>query len=137
MSEMRAKYSPLVRELFERLPHAGDLVSGPGAVVHGEAMALDRGAWVRYEARIADGRVVDCAFRAWGCPHTLAAAALVAGRICGQGIDALAACDARRLASELDAPWEKLGRLLVVEDALSGMLARALALQSESSWPSH
>ena len=129
MSDPRATYSPLVRELFERLPHAGDLAPGRGAVVHGEAIALDRGAWVRYEARIEDGRVADCAFRAWGCPHTLAAAALVASRMRGQGIDAEAVFDARRLATELDAPPEKLGRLLVVEDAVSGMLARALALQ--------
>jgi NifU-like protein involved in Fe-S cluster formation len=119
----------LVRELFERLPHAGDLAPGPGALVHGEAMALDRGAWVRFGARIEDGRVADCAFRAWGCPHTLAAAALVASRMQGQRIDGEAAFDARCLAVELDAPPEKLGRLLVVEDALFGMLTRAHALQ--------
>jgi NifU-like protein involved in Fe-S cluster formation len=130
MSENRALYSPLVRELFERLPHAGDLAPGSGTLVHSEAMALDRGAWVRFGARIEDGRVVDCAFRAWGCPHTLAAAALVASRMHGQRIDGEAACDARRLAAELDAPSEKLGRLLVVEDALFAMLARAHALQS-------
>ncbi|MGB5131385.1 MAG: iron-sulfur cluster assembly scaffold protein [Steroidobacteraceae bacterium] len=119
-----------MRELFERLPHAGDLATGPGLVVHGESMALDRGAWVRYEARIVGGRVADCAFRAWGCPHTLAAAALVATRLQGQSIQAPAAFDAQNLAAELDAPPEKLGRLLVVEDARAGMLARALALQS-------
>ena len=130
MSEIRALYSPLVHELFERLPHAGDLAPGSGTLVHSEAMALDRGAWVRFGARIEDGRVVDCAFRAWGCPHTLAAAALAASRMHGQRIDGQAACDARRLATELDASPEKLGRLLVVEDALFAMLARAHALQS-------
>ena len=135
MSGIRAKYSPLVRELFERLPHAGDLAPGPGLMVAGEAMALDRGAWVRFEARIDDGRIADCTFRAWGCPHTLAAAALVAGRMNGQGVDAQAAFDARRLAAELDAPPEKLGRLLVVEDALFVMLARALELQLAPACP--
>ncbi len=129
MSGTRAMYSQLVRELFERLPHAGDLGPGPGTAVHGEAMALDRGAWVRFDARIEDGRVVDCSFRAWGCPHTLAAAALIASRLQGEGIGSEAAFDALRLAGELGAPAEKLGRLLVVEDALFGMLARALALQ--------
>jgi NifU-like protein involved in Fe-S cluster formation len=135
MNGPRAKYSPLVRELFERLPRAGDLAPGAGTVVHGEAMALDRGAWVRFDARIEDGRVADCAFRAWGCPHTLAAAALVASRMHGQGVDAEAPFDARRLAAELDVPPEKLGRLLVVEDALFGMLARALALQLDPACP--
>lgn len=136
MTGTPAAYSPLVRELFERLPHAGDLAPGPGEIVHGEAIALDRGAWVRYEARIEDGRVADCVFRAWGCPHTLAAAALVASRMHGRGIGAETAFDARRLAAELDVPPEKLGRLLVVEDALFGMLARALALQLTSAWQS-
>ena len=130
MSAAPTSYSSLVRELFERLPHAGDLAAGPGVVVRGEAMALDRGAWVRYEARIEDGRVADCAFRAWGCPHTLAAAALVASRMKGERVAAPAAFDAQSLAAELDAPPEKLGRLLVVEDARAGMLARAHALQS-------
>ena len=127
---MRAAYSTLVRRLFEQLPHAGDLAPGPGLVVQGEAMALDRGAWVRYEARIEAGRVADCAFRAWGCPHTLAAAALVASRLQGESIAAPAAFDLQGLAVELDLPREKLGRLLVVEDARAGMLARAHALQS-------
>ncbi len=130
MSAAPTTYSSLVRELFERLPHSGDLVAGPGVVVHGEAMALDRGAWVRYEARIEAGRVADCAFRAWGCPHTLAAAALVAGRMKGEPIAAPTAFDVRGLAAELEAPAEKLGRLLVIEDARAGMLARAHALQS-------
>lgn len=135
MNESREPYSPLVRELFERLPHSGDLAPGPGCVVHGEAVALDRGAWVRFEARIAEGRIADCTFRAWGCPHTLAAAALVATRMHGQGVDSQAAFDARRLAAELDVPPEKLGRLLVVEDALFGMLAGALALQLAPACP--
>jgi len=39
---VRAAYSTLVRRLFEQLPHAGDLAPGPGLVVQGEAMALDR-----------------------------------------------------------------------------------------------
>lgn len=130
MSAAPAGYSSLVRELFERLPHAGDLATGSGSVVHGEAMALDRGAWVRYEARIESGRVADCAFRAWGCPHTLAAAALVAHRLQGESVGNPAAFDAQGIAAELDVPREKLGRLLVVEDARAGMLASAHALQS-------
>jgi len=48
----------------------------------------------------------------------------------GQRVDAPAPFDAQSLAAELDAPPEKLGRLLVVEDARAGMLARAHALQS-------
>lgn len=130
MNESHASYSTQVRDLFERLPLGGDLAPGPGTVIQGEAIALDRGAWVRFEARIANGRVVDCAFRAWGCPHTLVAASLVASRMRGQKVAKPAAFDARGLAAELDAPAEKLGRILVIEDALSRLLASAHALQS-------
>lgn len=129
MNGTQTGYSPLVLDLFERLPHAGDLAAGPGVVVHGEAVALDSGAWVRYEARIEAGRVTECAFRAWGCPHTLAAAALIACRLQGEAIAAPVAFDAQGLVAELGAPPEKLGRLLAVEDARAGMLASALALQ--------
>lgn len=130
MTPAPMSYSPLVRELFDRLPRAGGLGPGFGPVVHGESVALDRGAWIRFEARIEGGRVIDCAFRAWGCPHTLAAAALLAARLPGQDIDVSPGLDAHRMAAELGAPPEKLGRLLVVEDAMLEMLERARALQS-------
>lgn len=129
-------YSLLVRELFERLPGRGQVAPGAGAIVRGEAMALERGAWVWLEARIEDGRMADCAFRAWGCPHTLAAAALLASLSRGQPVAAGLRLDAHRLAAELDAPPEKLGRLLVVEDAMRSLLNQARALESNTACPS-
>ena len=123
-------YSERVRGLFEQLPRAGALATGAGQRVHGEAKALDRGAWIRFEARIDGGRVAECAFRAWGCPHVLAAAAQAAASVSGMPLGEELPTDAHRLAAELDSPPEKLGRLLVVEDALRAMLAQARALQS-------
>jgi len=136
MTRPASPYSPRVRELFDQLPGSAALTPGPGSVVQGEALALDRGAWVRFEARIEDRRVLDCVFRAWGCPHTLAAAALVAIRMQGQRVDTDAPINAQILAVELDAPPEKLGRLLIVEDALMALLAGAHALQLAPSWRS-
>jgi NifU-like protein involved in Fe-S cluster formation len=91
--------------------------------VSGEAVALDRGAWVRFTARIEGERFADCRFRAFGCPHTLAAASLVAGRLQGAPLAAASAIDAAGIAHRLDAPAEKMGRLLVVEDAVRALLA--------------
>lgn len=129
MSVARRAYSDRVLGLFRALPHAGNLAAGGGSVVSGEAIALDRGAWVRFEARIEAGRIADCVFRAFGCPHTLAAAALAAGSVRARPLDDALALDAARLAQELDAPAEKMGRLLVVEDAMRALIRAAPRLQ--------
>jgi len=129
MSGEPVRYSPRVRELFAALPRAGSLAAGAGTAVHGESAALDRGAWVRFEARIEGGRIADCAFRAWGCPHTLAAAAWLAGRMQSAPVTATKAAEVRELAHEIDAPAGKLGKLLAVVDAQEALLAAARAVQ--------
>jgi len=124
------RYSARVRELFARLPGAQALAPSVGRTVAGEAVALDRGAWVRFEARVNGGRVAECVFRAWGCPHLLAAAALACSEVRGLAIDAGSTINARRLAEALDAPAAKTGRLLAVEDAMHALFAEARAVQS-------
>ncbi len=124
------RYSARVLDLFGRLPGAESLAAGRGTAVQGEAMALERGAWVRFEARVDHGQVLDCVFRAWGCPHTLAAAAWACAALKGLAIDMGDAIDARRLALELAVPVEKMGRLLIVEDAMHALLDAARAVQS-------
>jgi NifU-like protein involved in Fe-S cluster formation len=129
MSGEPVRYSARVRELFAALPHAGSVAAGAGTAVHGECVALDRGAWVRFEARIEGGRIADCAFRAWGCPHALAAAAWLAGRMRGAPVSTAVAAEVRELAHEIDAPAVKLGRLLAVVDAQAALLEAARAVQ--------
>jgi NifU-like protein involved in Fe-S cluster formation len=108
-------YSRRVLELFRALPTAGDLAAGEGPVIVGEAIALDRSAWVRFEARADAGRNRGHGFPSFGCPHTLAAAALASLALRGQTLTEATAINAGRLAHDLDAPPEKMGRLLVVE----------------------
>src|SRR5262245_36911160 len=98
MSGPAIHYSDTVRSLFRALAGAGDLPPAAGIAVSGEAIALDRLAWVRFAARIDGGRVVDCRFRAFGCPHTLAAASLVVARLRGETVDFLPTLDAEILA---------------------------------------
>ncbi len=122
-------YSTRVLELFRSLPGSDALPEEAGAVVTGEAIALDRGAWVRLTARVWAGRIVACRFQAWGCPHTLAAAALAAdwlARPCGSESPA---CEAAALLRELVAPPGKMGRFLVVEDAARALIAEAGGVQ--------
>jgi NifU-like protein involved in Fe-S cluster formation len=123
------RYSTRVLDLFRRLPGATALPGGEGTQVVGEALALDRSTWIRFEARIAGGRVADCVFKAWGCPHTLAAAAWVVQGVRSHPVAGHTSIDAARLVRELEVPVEKMGRMLVVEDALEALLKHARAVQ--------
>jgi NifU-like protein involved in Fe-S cluster formation len=123
MSTADPRYSQRVRSLFSELAGSGDPSAGPGALVSGESCALERGAWVRFAARVEGGRFADFRFRAFGCPHTLAAASYVAGRLSGAALDAAATLNSQDLARDLEAAPESMGRLLVVEDALRALLA--------------
>lgn len=116
-------YSPKVRQLFAEARRGGDLPPGPGKRCRGEARALERGAWVRLEARLQAGVVTDARFRAWGCPHLIAACALVTDRMVGQRAEEACRLDPLALSRELAVPAEKLGRLLVLEDAVRGLAA--------------
>ena len=129
MTPTAARYSVRVLELFRTLPGAGSLQASPGGTATGESIALDRGAWVRFEARVAAGRIVECRFQAWGCPHLLAAAALAATWLARDAAGQVSRCEAASLARELDAPAEKMGRLLVVEDAGRALLSNAARVQ--------
>ena len=130
MTPPTARYSAQVLDAFSRMPGAGPLADGAGVAVAGEALALDRGAWVRFDARIERGLFSDCRFRAWGCPHVLTAAAVTAQSLTGAAVDTVAVTEARALVLALGAPAEKLGRLLAVEDAARELLAAARAVQS-------
>lgn len=129
MSAPAGRYSATVLALFRALDGAGDLPTTGGHIASGTAVALDRLAWVRFAARIEAGRIADCRFRAFGCPHTLAAASFAATRLCGAPLDAAPVLDAASLARELGAPADKMGRLLVVEDAVQELLAGARGVQ--------
>jgi len=117
-------YSPLVRELFRNPRSAGVLAPAPD-VIAGEAGNIQTGAWVRFSVRVRDGLVTDARFKAYGCPHTLAAAAWVAEHLVGRRLDDAFPEGAAGLAQVLEAPAEKLGRLLIVEDALRDCLRHA------------
>jgi len=82
------------------------------------------GAWVRLHLRIDRGRVTEARFQAYGCPHTLAAAAWLAEHLPGRSVDDPLPEGVGGLATLLEVPTAKLGRLLIVEDALGDALRR-------------
>lgn len=116
-------YSDRVRRLFADPPHAGALPPGPGRTLLAGAMALERGAWFEVAARVVEGVVADARFRAWGCPHFIAACELAVAGLPGRTLSEAGQVEAAALARELAVPAGKLGRLLVIEDALRDLAA--------------
>jgi nitrogen fixation NifU-like protein len=109
-------YGERVRELFAGLDHAGDLEK-PTARVQIE----DQGVRIALAAQC-DGDIIECLrFRAWGCPHLLAAAEAVCRSYEGQALPELQAFSAAQIMQTLPVPREKLGRILVLEDAVRSL----------------
>ena len=109
--------SPLARRYFATLPGVGTMAPGPG-VVQGVAGGPAHEAWVRFHLQIEGGIVKAALFQAWGCPHTLAVTAWVTGQLPGRSMRDLVPGTPSAWLQALEVPMEKLGRLLVVEDAL-------------------
>jgi len=117
-------YSALVMHLFERLPHAGRME--PAAdVTEGHAGGKMEGAEVRFWLKCSGPRIQATSFLAYGCPHTIAAAAWMAQRARGMQLTDVERADWREIEQVLSIPAEKRGRVLIVEDALKAA-ARAI-----------
>jgi cysteine desulfurase len=107
-----------VTRLRQLSPASEPAAGGPSEVV-GEAGGPGLEAWVRFRLHVADGIVKRALFKAYGCPHTVAVTAWVTERLRGRGRADLAPGTPAEWADALAVPVEKLGRLLVVEDALA------------------
>lgn len=116
-----------LRSLFEHLDHAGDPAGAARGFrqVSGEAGQEALGTRVRFVLSVADGRLQSVRFRAYGCPFTLAACEWLARSLEGRTAE-----DARAIGGPLDwvrrlaIPDARLGRLIVIEDALQRALTQ-------------
>ena len=121
--------APAVRQLFAALTHAGAsaALQPPGdrsRWVSGEAGHERHGTRVRFMLRLQGRRLLEVRYQAYGCPHTLAACEWLALRLEGGRLGEPAGTPPD-WAQQLQVPPAKLGRLLVVEDALQAALAAA------------
>jgi nitrogen fixation NifU-like protein len=126
---------PQVRSLFEALNHAGETAAGAAPVatarlVCGDAGREQRGTRVRFMLRLVGERLLEVRYRAYGCPHTLAACEWLSRQLESGGRDAIG--DPADWARQLQIPPAKLGRLLVVEDALRAAFAAADKTMTDS-----
>ena len=113
--------SPLARQWFEHPSGGGQLAPGPG-IFTGEAGSPAAEAWVRFHLSVEQGSVKIALFQAWGCPHTLATAAWLTGQLPGRSMKDLVPGTPSAWQEAMEVPVEKLGRLLVIEDALKAAL---------------
>lgn len=118
------EYTGEVRHRFETAPHHGRILAAPAERMAGGAGDAQRGVRVEFEARVRDGRIVECRFRAYGCPHVIAAASWVAEQAEGREAGDAEWLDPLQIAALLEAPAHKLGNLLVVEDAFRACIAQ-------------
>jgi NifU-like protein involved in Fe-S cluster formation len=107
-----------LRELSPASGEASPCDDAGTGIAKGEAGSPDREAWIRFHLQTEGDAVKSARFQAYGCPHTLAATAWVAERLAGRRRDELVPGTPHEWAEALNVPVEKLGRLLIVEDAL-------------------
>ena len=112
-------YSDEVRRLFREAPGAGR-AAGAGWV-SAEAAEPLTGTRVRWHVRGEGGVIADARYQVRGCPHTIAAAALVAVALKGRSIGE-PGIDFEAIAQSLRAPAAKRGRFFVIQDALHAAL---------------
>ena len=120
------RYNQEVRRRLHALPGWGDLPDA-ASVAKGRAGDREQGTEVAFAVRIERNRVAEARFRAFGCPHVLAAASWLAEAALGLDCDQLAAWDWLEAASVLGVPPAKFGRLLTLQDAIRAVVR---------NWPS-
>ena len=112
-------YSSAVVRRFGALTRARELPDGTPGLVSGEAEDRTLHVWVRFQLQLIDGVVRAARYQAYGCPHALAAADLVAESLEGQAVAVARTVNVRAVCDPLEVPVEKLGKLLRIEDALA------------------
>jgi len=106
-------------------PASTDAAKSPwtdGMSITGEAGAAGQDTWIRLHLLVADNLVKDARFQAYGCPHTVSVAAWIADELRGRRREALQPGTPTEWARTHSVPIEKLGRLLVIEDAVQACL---------------
>ncbi len=90
----------------------------------GQAGGVEEGTWVRFELLVGPDTVKEARFKLLGCPHTMDTTRWLCEQLPGRSRAAAQPGTPAEWAAARAVPVEKLGRLLVVEDALRACLAR-------------
>jgi NifU-like protein involved in Fe-S cluster formation len=108
-------YNDLTRKYFESAPNAGELV-GAG-ILRGAAGNREEGTWVQFDLQVSAGAVSEAKFLALACPHVIAVSAWLAEQAVGRPVQPRLPESVQSLRDRFAVPVEKMGRLLIIEDA--------------------
>jgi len=109
---------------LRELSPASESPGGAPSVASGEAGGPGQETWVRFHLAVANDIVKAARFKAYGCPHTVEVAQWLTDRLPGRRRDEGVPGNPAEWAQTLGVPVDRLGRLLVVEDALLACFAR-------------
>jgi cysteine desulfurase len=122
IAQVRAQYQRL-RRLSPATPAPEFAIGACGVRYLGEAGAERLGTWVRLAAHVEGGFVKAAVPQVYGCPETLAACQLVCDRLVDQPVTRPRVGAPDEWRTVVGAPVEKLGRMLIIEDALGALRA--------------
>lgn len=121
---VEVRYNAAVADWFGREPL-------PLRGVEGVAGSVEQGIRVRAAVVIAGDagsrRVTNLAFRAYACPHIIAACNLLAAQLPGESPEALVDPALPERLQQLEIPVEKAGKILILQDALRACYATCSA----------
>ena len=95
-------------------------------VVQASAGRREIGTKIDFFLRFQENKIASARFRAYGCPVAIASASRMCEWLEGRSAQEAALFDPHALAEELGVPVEKLGVILVAEDALRRALNQRL-----------
>lgn len=122
-------YNSLVQSYFER-----PLLRG-GSTLTGAAGSREQGTQISLSANLNGDRLSQVGFRAFACPHIIAACHGICERLEGRPVAALLDMPLDELRAEFDIPVEKTGKLLILQDALRDCYACYAAGQAQPGPP--
>jgi NifU-like protein involved in Fe-S cluster formation len=131
-------YSELTRRYFDDAARVG-VLTGP-ASFRGAAGSRALGTWVQFDVELSsappsDGTVRAVRFLAFACPHVIAVSAWLAEQAAGREVRVSLPESVQSLRERFEVPVEKLGRLLIVEDAWIAAMRTAAGARTLESGP--
>lgn len=118
MAVVADPYNVLTRQYFANPVHAGDLRGEYAVSALAVASESADGAQIQLTAGVSDGRLQECRFRVYGCPHLIAAAEWLCSNFEGRMASELAQFSVDDCMQALEVPSAKTGRILLLEDAI-------------------